>query len=180
MGTPLSQDPPLHSQDVSHTIRSLASWIPHTLTIGLLPLPLISVMTERALSVMEAQMDGIYPGEGGGGGGDTIVVFTGRVHLGPSVGDRAKGAWKHIRRRGHSKSSGFKAGTVGVISQEAAGGVSNGHIRKGLVHQAVEDGQGSASFKQTLADFYGREQNNLVHVFQRAFWRNVEDGLEEG
>lgn len=108
------------------------------------------------------------------------MVFTGRVHLGPSVGDRAKGAWKHIRRRGHSKSSGFKAGTMGVISQEAAGGVSNGHIRKGPVHQAVEDGQGSASFKQTLADFYGREQNNLVHVFQRAFWRNVEDGLEEG
>lgn len=47
------------------------------------------------------------------------------------------------------------------------------HQEGPCTHQAVEDGQCSASFTQTLADFYGREWNNLVHVFQRVFWRNV-------
>ena len=134
-------------------------------------------MTERVLNVMEAQKDGIYPGEGGG-----------RYHCGfhrkstawTKCGRQSKRGLETHKKKGVQQVLGLKSGTTGVILQEAAGGVSSGHIRKGLVHQAVEDGQCSASFKQTLADFYGREQNNLVHVFQRAFWRNVEDGLEEG
>ena len=46
-------------------IQSLVSWVPHSLTMSLLPLPLIYVMTASA-EREESTEDGIYPGEGWG------------------------------------------------------------------------------------------------------------------
>lgn len=46
---------------------------------------------------------------------------------------------------------------MGATSQDEAGGLSNGHIRKDSVYQVMEDGQRPESFKETLADFYGTE-----------------------
>ena len=42
---------------------------------------------------------------------------------------------------------GFQVGSMGATSQDEAGGVSDGHIRKDLVYQVMEDGQHPESFK---------------------------------
>ena len=86
-------------------------------------------MTERVLNVMEAQKDGIYPGEGGG-----------RYHCGfhrkstawTKCGRQSKRGLETHKKKRIQQVLGLKSGTMGVILQEAAGGVSSGYIRKAL------------------------------------------------
>lgn len=109
------------------------------------------------------------------------MVFMGRVRLGPSVGGRGKEAEKHIRRRRHNKSSGFKAGTPGVISQEAAGGVSNGHIRKGLVHTRLwRMGNVLQALRRPWQTFMEENETIWFMFSKESSGGMLEDGLEEG
>lgn len=89
--------------------------------------------------------------------------------IGPGVGDRENGRSSRKPRglKEHEKSEtlqvlwyGCKVGNMGAISQDAAGSVSNGHIKKGLVYWVIELGQCPESCKQTLADFM--EENKMI------------------
>lgn len=97
--------------------------------------------------------------------------------IGPGVGDRENGRSSRKPRglKEHEKSEtlqvlwyGCKVGNMGAISQDAAGSVSNGHIKKGLVYWVMELGQCPESCKQTLADFM--EENKMIwFMFPKSF-----------